>query len=338
MSDKVLLDYGSGGKASQRLIGELFLKNFDNPELRRMNDGAVLSLPGRIAVSTDTFTVDPIFFPGGDIGALAVHGTVNDVAMMGAVPRYLTCGFIIEEGMLMSDLTRIVESMGAAARAAGVAIVTGDTKVVPKGAVDKIFINTTGIGEVIADPAPAGDRAAPGDAILISGTLGDHGLAILSTRQGLAFETPVCSDCASLNHAIETLLRGLPDVHVLRDPTRGGLATTLNEIALSSGVTCEIVEDDIPVRPEVKGGCSLLGLDPLYLANEGKFLCILPEAQAGAALKLMLANPLCTGAKRIGTVVANEKPGTTGRVVLKTGLGGKRLLGMLEGEQLPRIC
>jgi len=338
MSDMVLLDYGSGGKASQRLIGELFLKHFDNPELRRMNDGAVLSLPGKIAVSTDTFTVDPIFFPGGDIGALAVHGTVNDVAMMGAVPRYLTCGFIIEEGLPMADLLRIVESMGAAARAAGVWIVTGDTKVVPKGAVDKIFINTTGIGEVIVDPAPAGDRAAPGDAILISGTLGDHGLAILSTRQGLAFETPVVSDCASLNHAIETLLRGLPDVHVLRDPTRGGLATTLNEIALSSAVTCEIIEDDIPVKPEVKGGCSLLGLDPLYLANEGKFLCILPEAQAEAALTLMRANPLCTGAKRIGTVVAGEKPNAPGRVVLKTGLGGKRLLGMLEGEQLPRIC
>ncbi|MHC1753602.1 hydrogenase expression/formation protein HypE [Humidesulfovibrio sp.] len=338
MSDMVLLDYGSGGKASQRLISELFFKHFDNPELRRMNDGAVLSLPGKIAVSTDTFTVDPMFFPGGDIGRLSVHGTVNDVAMMGAVPRYLTCGFIIEEGLPMADLTRIVASLGDAAREAGVLVVTGDTKVVPKGAVDKLFINTTGIGEVIVDPAPAGDRAAPGDAILISGTLGDHGLAILSTRQGLAFETPVLSDCASLNHAIEALLRGLPDVHVLRDPTRGGLATTLNEIALSSGVTCEIVEDDIPVKPEVKGGCSLLGLDPLYLANEGKFLCILPEAQAEAALGIMRANPLCAGAKRIGTVVAGEKPGAQGRVVLKTGLGGKRLLGMLEGEQLPRIC
>ncbi|HWR03930.1 MAG TPA: hydrogenase expression/formation protein HypE [Humidesulfovibrio sp.] len=338
MSDKVLLDYGSGGKASQRLIGELFLKNFDNPELRRMNDGAVLSVSGKIAVSTDTFTVDPAFFPGGDIGALAVHGTVNDVAMMGAVPRYLTCGFLIEEGLPMADLTRIVESLGAAARAAGVWVVTGDTKVVPKGAADKIFINTTGIGDVIVDPAPAGDRAAPGDAIIISGTLGDHGLAILSTRQGLAFETPVLSDCASLNHAIEALLRGLPDVHVLRDPTRGGLATTLNEIALASNVTCEINEDDIPVRPEVKGGCSLLGLDPLYLANEGKFICILPEAQAEAALSIMRADPLCAGAKRIGTVLPTDKPGAPGRVLLKTGLGGKRLLGMLEGEQLPRIC
>jgi len=337
MSDKVLLDYGSGGKASQRLIGELFLRHFDNPELRRMNDGAVLSVSGRIAVSTDTFTVDPVFFPGGDIGRLAVHGTVNDVAMMGAVPRYLTCGFLIEEGLEMAMLERIVESLGAAAREAGVWVVTGDTKVVPKGAADKIFINTTGIGEVIVDPAPAGDRARPGDAILINGTLGDHGLAILSTRQGLAFETPVLSDCASLNRPIEALLRGLPDVHVLRDPTRGGLATTLNEIAVASAATCEIEEDLIPVRPEVRGGCSLLGLDPLYLANEGKFLCIVPGDQAEAALAILRADPLCAGARKIGEVVPAEA-GQPGRVLLKTGLGGKRLLGMLEGEQLPRIC
>ena len=338
MSDKVLLDYGSGGKASQRLISELFMRCFDNPELRRMNDGAVLSVSGRIAMSTDTFTVDPPFFPGGDIGALAVHGTVNDVAMMGAVPRYLTCGFLIEEGLPMSDLERIVESTGKAAREAGVWIVTGDTKVVPRGAADKIFINTTGIGDVIVDPAPAGDRATAGDAILVSGTLGDHGLAILSTRQGLSFDTPILSDCANLNHVIEKLLRQLPDIHVLRDPTRGGLATTLNEIALSSGVTCEIEEDAIPVKPEVRGGCSFLGLDPLYLANEGKFLCILPEAQAEAALAIMRADPLGGDAKRIGTVTPTDKPGAAGRVILKTGLGGKRMLGMLEGEQLPRIC
>jgi hydrogenase expression/formation protein HypE len=338
MSDKVLLDYGSGGKASQRLIGELFLKHFDNPELRRMNDGAVLSAGAKIAVSTDTFTVDPIFFPGGDIGRLSVHGTVNDVAMMGAIPKYLTCGFIIEEGLPMDTLTQVVASLGAAAREAGVCVVTGDTKVVPRGAADKLFINTTGIGEVVVDPAPAGDRAAPGDAIIVTGTLGDHGLAILSTRQGLAFETPVLSDCASLNHLILALIRALPDVHVLRDPTRGGLATTLNEIALASNVTCEIEEDLIPVRPEVRGGCSLLGLDPLYLANEGKFICILPAEQAEAALAIMRADPLGAGAKRIGTVTAVDKPGQSGRVVLKTGLGGKRLLGMLEGEQLPRIC
>jgi hydrogenase expression/formation protein HypE len=338
MSDKVLLDYGSGGKASQRLIGELFLKHFDNPELRRMNDGALLTISGRIAVSTDTFTVDPPFFPGGDIGRLAVHGTVNDVSMMGAAPRYLTCGFLIEEGLEMATLARIVESFGNAAREAGVWVVTGDTKVVPRGAADKIFINTTGIGELIVDPAPAGDRAAAGDAILISGSMGDHGLAILSTRQGLSFDTPVLSDCASLNHIVARVLRAAPDVHVLRDPTRGGLATTLNEIALASDVTCEIEEERIPVRPEVRGGCSLLGLDPLYLANEGKFLCILPEAQAEAALAAMRADPLGAGAVRIGTVVPKERADAPGRVVLKTGLGGRRLLGMLEGEQLPRIC
>ncbi|MDQ7835812.1 MAG: hydrogenase expression/formation protein HypE [Humidesulfovibrio sp.] len=338
MSDKVLLDYGSGGKASQRFIGELFLENFDNPELRRLNDGAVLGVGAKIAVSTDSFVVDPVFFPGGDIGALSVHGTVNDVAMMGAVPKYLTCGFILEEGLPVEDLTRIVESMGKAAREAGVWIVTGDTKVVQKGAADKIFINTTGIGEVFVDPAPAGDLARPGDAIIISGTLGDHGLAILSTRQGLSFETPVVSDCASLNHVIVELLQNVPDVHVLRDPTRGGLATTLNEIAVASNVTCELDEGLIPVKPEVKGGCSLLGLDPLYLANEGKFICILPEAQADAALELMRKSPLGVDARRIGTVMANDKPGQMGRVLLKTGLGGKRLLGMLEGEQLPRIC
>lgn len=338
MSDKVLLDYGSGGKASQRLIGELFLKHFDNPELRRMNDGAVLQVKGPIAVSTDTFTVDPIFFPGGDIGRLSVHGTVNDVAMMGATPKYLTCGFVIEEGLPMADLEKIVASLGEAAREAGVWVVTGDTKVVPKGAADKIFINTTGVGEIIKDPAPSGDRARPGDAILISGSVGDHGLAILSTRQGLNFDSPVLSDCASLNRPIEALLRGLPDVHVLRDPTRGGLATTLNEIALASAVTCEIEEELIPVLAEVRGGCSLLGLDPLYLANEGKFLCIVPEGDAEEALKLMHADPLCQGAKRIGSVQALEKPGQPGRVILKTGLGGRRMLGMLEGEQLPRIC
>jgi hydrogenase expression/formation protein HypE len=334
MSDKVLLDYGSGGKASQRLIGELFLKSFDNPELRRMNDGAVLSVSGKIAVSTDTFTVDPIFFPGGDIGSLSVHGTVNDVSMMGAVPRYLTCGFILEEGLPMAELMRIVESMGAAARAAGVWIVTGDTKVVPKGAVDKIFINTTGIGDIFVDPAPSGDRARPGDAILVTGSMGDHGLAILSTRQGLAFESPVVSDAASLNHAIVRLLEAVPEVHVLRDPTRGGLATTINEIAGSSNVCCELEEDAIWVRPEVRGGCSLLGLDPLYLANEGKFLCILPEAHAEQALAVLRADPLCDGAVRIGTVTGTHP----GKVILKTSLGGTRLLNMLEGEQLPRIC
>ena len=332
--ERILLDQGSGGKASHRLIGGLFLKYLGNEYLNRLDDAALLDVSGPISVSTDTFTVDPIFFPGGDIGALAVHGTVNDVAMLGARPRFLTCGFIIEEGLPVADLERIVASMGHAAREAGVKVVTGDTKVVPRGMVDKIFINTTGIGEVFAPEPPSGHRATVGDAILISGCMGDHGLAILAQREGLSFEAPVVSDCASLNHLIVRLLEAIPEVHVLRDPTRGGLATTLNEIAGQSGVECRIFEHSIPVRPEVSGGCSFLGLDPLYLANEGKFLCILPARHADQALSIMRADPLGLGATRIGEVRA-EHPG---KVILETPLGGTRLMDMLEGEQLPRIC
>ena len=334
MSEKVLLDYGSGGRASQRLISQLFLGNLGNDELNRLNDAAELVVSGRVAMSTDSFTVDPIFFPGGNIGSLAVHGTVNDVAMMGAIPKYLTCGYIIEEGLPMDDLEKIVVSMAEAARHAGVTVVTGDTKVVPKGAVDKIFINTTGLGDIIADPVPSGDAARPGDAVLISGTIGDHGLTILGTREGLDFEAEVKSDSAALNHLLVKLVQELPEVHVLRDPTRGGLATTLNEITTSSNVCCELNEASLPIRPEVSGGCSILGLDPLYLANEGKFICILPEADAEKALEIMRADPLGADACRIGTMT-DANPG---KVVLVTQLGGKRLLGMLEGEQLPRIC
>jgi hydrogenase expression/formation protein HypE len=334
MSDKVLLDYGSGGRASQRLISELFLKYLGNDELNRLNDAAELSMSGRVAMSTDSFTVDPIFFPGGNIGSLAVHGTVNDVAMMGAIPRYITCAYIIEEGLPMDDLERIVSAMGEAVKTAGVTVVSGDTKVVPKGAVDKIFINTTGVGDIIVNPAPSGDAARSGDAVLISGTIGDHGLTVLGTREGLDFEAKVESDSAALNHLLVKLVQELPEVHVLRDPTRGGLATTLNEITASSNVCCELDENSIPVKPEVKGGCSILGLDPLYLANEGKFLCVLPEAHAEKALEIMRADPLGTDACRIGTMT-DANPG---KVVMLTQLGGKRLLGMLEGEQLPRIC
>ncbi|BCS90226.1 hydrogenase expression/formation protein HypE [Pseudodesulfovibrio sediminis] len=334
MSDKVLLDYGSGGRASQRLISELFLKYLGNDELNRLNDAAELAMSGRLAMSTDSFVVDPIFFPGGNIGSLAVHGTVNDVAMMGAIPRHITCAYIIEEGLPMDDLEQIVAAMGKAAEEAGVTVVSGDTKVVPKGAVDKIFINTTGIGDIIVDPAPSGDAAKPGDAVLISGTVGDHGLTILGTREGLDFEARVESDSASLNHLLIKLVEGLPEVHVLRDPTRGGLATTLNEITSSSNVCCELIESDLPIKAEVKGGCSILGLDPLYLANEGKFLCILPQEHADKALEIMRADPLGAGACQIGTMT-DANPG---KVVLVTPLGGKRLLGMLEGEQLPRIC
>lgn len=331
---KVLLDYGSGGRASHRLIGELFLTHFKSPELARLNDAAVLDVSGPLAVSTDSFVVDPIFFPGGDIGSLAVHGTVNDVAMLGARPLYLTCALILEEGLPMADLERIIASMGRSAEEAGVSIVTGDTKVVPRGQADKIFVNTTGIGRIVAAEPPSGERARPGDAILVSGTMGDHGLTILSQREGLAFDAPVKSDSACLSHLILRLLEAIPDIHVLRDPTRGGLATTLNEIAGQSKAGCLVEEARMPVKPAVKAGCSFLGLDPLYLANEGKFICILPEERAEQALAIMRADPLGKDATRIGSVTAEN----AGKVVLRTPLGGHRLLSMLEGEQLPRIC
>jgi len=338
---KVLLDYGSGGQASQRLIAELFVRHFSNPTLDTLDDAARLELEGPVAMSTDTFTVDPIFFPGGDIGSLAVHGTVNDVAMLGARPLYLSCAFILEEGLPMADLERIVASMAAAADEAGVRIVTGDTKVVPKGAVDKIFINTTGLGSIVASPGPSGHRAAPGDAVLVSGTLGDHGLTVLAQREGLSFASETRSDSACLCHLVAQLLEGVGsagELHVLRDPTRGGLATTLNEIASQSQVAMDIEEASLPVRPEVADGCSFLGLDPLYLANEGKIICIVPQELADAALKVMRANPRGADAVQVGRVLAPDATLAAGQVALTTRLGGRRLLHMLEGEQLPRIC
>jgi len=341
MSDILLLDYGSGGRASHRLVAELFLKHFDNPALAAMDDAARLDITGPVAMSTDSYTVDPIFFPGGDIGSLAVHGTVNDVAMLGARPRFLTCGFILEEGFAMADLETIVASMARAAAEAGVLIVAGDTKVVPRGAVDKIFINTTGIGEIIADPSPSGSRARPGDAILVSGTIGDHGLTVMASRENLSFDMDVRSDSAGLNHMVLAILAAAGEVHVLRDPTRGGLATTLNEIAGQSGVGLLVEEAAIPVNKAVSDGCSFLGLDPLYLANEGKLICIVPEARAEAALAAMRADPHGQAATRVGTVMAGGQGNPAlrpGQVALRTRLGGHRLLGMLEGEQLPRIC
>ncbi len=335
MTDKVLLDYGSGGRASQRLIRDIFLKHLGNPELERLDDAACIrDLRGPVSMSTDTFTIDPLFFPGGDIGSLAVHGTVNDVAMLGAVPRYLSCAFLLEEGLDMLDLERIVSSMSFAARECGVRIVTGDTKVVPRGAADKVFINTTGLGEIISYPPPSGDLARPGDAILVSGAVGNHGLAILAHRQGISFETRVESDSQGLHKVAADLIQEVGDIHVLRDPTRGGLATTLNEISGQSGCEMLILEDNIPVHQEVRGGCSFLGLDPLYLANEGKFICILPQEKAGKALEIMHAHKASQEAVLIGYV----REGKQGRVVLETSLGGHRLLDMLEGEQLPRIC
>ncbi len=337
---RVLLDYGSGGRASHRLINGLFVKHFDNPILSAGDDAARLEITGPLSMSTDSYTVDPIFFPGGDIGSLAVHGTVNDVSMLGARPRYLSCGFIIEEGLPFADLEKVVASMAEAARHAEVNIVTGDTKVVPKGAVDKLFINTTGIGELIMDPPPSGSSARPGDVVLVSGTMGDHGLTILSTREGLNFASDIRSDSAALHKLVQRLLLEVGDIHVLRDPTRGGLATTLNEIAEQSGVVIQVEEGSIPVRKSVTDGCSFLGLDPLYLANEGKLICILPKEKAEAALALCKADPLGVDAAVVGEVQdpADKGPGQAGQVVLRTRLGGHRLLHMLEGEQLPRIC
>lgn len=341
--DKLLLDAGSGGLASHRLVADLFLKYFDNPVLAAMNDAAFLEgdPQGRpMAMSTDAYTVDPPEFPGGNIGSLAIHGTVNDVAMLGAEPRWLTCAFILEEGLDMAFLERVVQAMGKAAADAGVIIAAGDTKVVPRGAVDKIFITTTGVGPVLVDPAPMGHRAAPGDAVLLSGSVGDHGLTVLGRREGLAFEADVKSDSAALNRVVKDLVTELPEVHVLRDPTRGGLATTLNEIAGQSSTVIRVEEKAIPISPAVVSGCSFLGLDPLYLANEGKLLCFLPEEHSDKALEIMRRHEVGTGAVRIGSVIDPKEAtyGRAGQVVLTTNLGGSRLLSMLEGEQLPRIC
>ena len=338
MTKTLLLDCGSGGRASQRLINELFLEQFDNPILRTLDDAAKLELSGPIAMSTDGYTVTPLFFPGGNIGTLAVHGTVNDVSMLGARPRYLTCGFILEEGLDLDLLRKVVESMAEAARSAGVLIVSGDTKVVPRGACDKLFITTAGVGEILVDPSPSGSGARPGDAILVSGAVGDHGLAVLGQRDSLSFLQGVESDSAALNKMVERLMLEVGDIHVLRDPTRGGLATTLNEIAGQSGVVCSIEEASIPIHDAVRSGCDVLGLDPLYLANAGKMLCFVPEAKAQAALDVLRSEPQGREAARIGTVLEAVAPSRPGQVVLQTPIGGRRLLSMLEGDQLPRIC
>lgn len=336
----IQLDAGSGGSASQRLIRELFLRRFSCPELDALNDAARLDISGPLAMSTDSYTVDPLEFPGGDIGALAVHGTVNDVAMLGAEPLYLSCAFIIEEGLPLALLERITLSMAKALKEAGVSIVTGDTKVVPRGAADKLFITTTGIGRIVTPNPPQGHRASPGDAILLSGSLGDHGLTILAGRHQLSPGPGLRSDTAPLNHMATALVRELQEVHVLRDPTRGGLATTLNEIAGQSGQACLIRESTLPLNPEVTEWCAVTGLDPLYLANEGKLICILPQAEAARALDIMRRFPQGRQAVHIGEVIAPDGPdkARAGQVILETPLGGRRLLSMLEGAQLPRIC
>lgn len=331
----IVMGHGGGGTLSAELVEHVFKPAFANDALDRMSDSAVVQLPaGRLAYSTDSFVVRPLFFPGGSIGALAVHGTVNDLAMSGARPLHLSAGFILEEGFPMESLGRIVQDMAAAARAAGVTIVTGDTKVVERGRGDGVYINTSGIG-VIADGLHiAPQRAQPGDAILLSGTLGDHGMAIMSVREGLEFETTIASDCASLHTLVGALLAAVPDVHVLRDPTRGGLASALNEIAASARVGMVVREEAIPVRPQVRSACELLGLDPYFVANEGKLVAIVPGDAAAAALDAMRAHPLGRDAAIIGHVT-DQHPGM---LIGKTAIGASRVITMQIGEQLPRIC
>ena len=333
---RVDMTHGAGGRASAQLIDELFARAFDNDYLRQGHDGALLPLPGsgRLVVATDGHVISPLFFPGGDIGCLSVHGTVNDVAMSGARPLYLAASFILEEGFPLADLKRIVESMAQAAREAGVAIVTGDTKVVEQGKGDGVFITTTGIGVVPEGVNISGDRAQPGDAILVSGTLGDHGVAIMSSRESLGFETTIRSDTAALHDLVARMVAAVPDIHVLRDPTRGGLATTLNEIARQSGVGMMLREEAIPVRQEVEAACEFLGLDPLYVANEGKLICLCAAEHAETLLAVMRAHPLGAEAAIIGSVHADPQH----FVQMETGFGGKRIVDWLTGEQLPRIC
>lgn len=332
----VLLAHGGGGSLSQMLIETMFAPTFDNEWLGRLHDGAVIDVEsGRLAVSTDSFVIRPLFFPGGDIGSLAVHGTVNDVAMCGAVPTALTVGMVIEEGLPMGDLWRIVSSIKAAADEAGVAVITGDTKVVDRGKGDGIFINTTGFGTVPDGIHVAPDRIEPGDVVIVSGTIADHGIAIMSVREGLEFETALESDSASLHGLVGAVLAAGGDgVHVLRDPTRGGVASATNEIAQAAGLGIRLREADIPVSDQVRAACEILGFDPLYVANEGKCIAIVAEEVADAVLAAMRSHPLGTDATVIGEVVEDHP----GRVFLTSRIGGNRVVDMISGEQLPRIC
>ena len=333
---RVDLSHGAGGRAMAQLIDEIFRAAFDNPLLDRGNDQAAFDVAaGRMVMSTDGYVISPLFFPGGDIGSLAVHGTINDIAMAGARPLHLAASYIIEEGFPLADLQRIARSMGAAARDAGVAIVTGDTKVVERGKGDGVFIATTGIGVVPPNLDLSGDRARPGDRVIISGTMGDHGVAVMSTRRNLGFETEILSDSAALHGLVADMVRVAgASLRLLRDPTRGGLATTLNEIAQQSGVGFLIEESAIPVRPEVTAACELLGLDPLYVANEGKLVAVVAPDGADALLAVMRAHPLGRDATLIGETTADEQH----FVQMTTSFGGGRIVDWLMGEQLPRIC
>jgi hydrogenase expression/formation protein HypE len=334
-TDKILLDHGSGGKISHSLTKDMLLPIFNNPILAELNDGAIFDLGGaRLAFSTDSYTVDPIFFPGGNIGDLAINGTVNDIAMCGGDPVYLSAALIIEEGFDFADLKSILQAMGRAADQAGVSVVTGDTKVVPRGAVDRIFINTSGIGLIPETVSVASHLAQPGDQIILSGTIADHGITIMTRREGLAFESDLTSDSAPLNHMVKAMLATGRGVHVLRDPTRGGVGTALNEIAEKSRVGIKIVEQKIPLNGAVAGACELLGFDPLYLANEGKLMAFVAPDQSDAVLKAVKQNAYGKDAAVIGEVIEDHP----GRVVMQTRIGGTRIVDMLAGEQLPRIC
>lgn len=332
---EVVLGHGSGGRLSQQLIQKFILPHFKNELLEPLHDGAIFSVNNtRLAFSTDSFVVSPIFFPGGDIGTLAVHGTVNDLAMCGARPLYITASFIIEEGLPLENLWRIVQSMQAAAKAAGVKIVTGDTKVVDRGKGDQIFINTSGIGLIPEDVNIAPRNARVGDKIIINGPIAQHGMAIMSVRDGLEFETQIVSDTAPLNGLVEAMLAASKDIHVFRDPTRGGVTSALNEIAQSACVGVRIDESCVPISEPVKAACEILGLDPLYVANEGKLLAFVPAEKSDGVLAAMRAHPFGKDSAVIGEVV-DDMPGF---VTMKTKVGGQRVVEMLAGEQLPRIC
>ena len=329
------MTHGSGGRAMAQLITSLFYQHLDNDLLRQANDQAAFDISGgRMVMSTDGHVVLPLFFPGGDIGSLAVHGTINDVAMSGARPLYLSAAFILEEGFPLADLDRVVASMAQASRDAGVPVVTGDTKVVERGKGDSLFITTTGVGQVPPGVAISGDRARPGDAILINGSIGDHGVTIMSCREHLGFETSIQSDSAALHELVAAMVEAVPDIHCLRDPTRGGLASTLNELAQQSGVGMRIRESDLVIKQEVTAACELLGLDPLYVANEGKLVCICAQEDAARLLQVMQAHPLGREAAIIGEVVDDPH----GLIQMETSFGGSRVVDWLVGEQLPRIC
>lgn len=333
---RVDLSHGAGGRAMAHLISEIFHAAFDNPMLRAGNDQAAFEVAaGRMVMTTDGYVVSPLFFPGGDIGSLAVHGTINDVAMAGAKPLYLSAGFIIEEGFAFADLKRIADSMAAASRAAGVPIVTGDTKVVERGKADGVFITTTGVGIAPRELVLSAEQARPGDKVLLSGFIGDHGVAVMSQRQNLAFETSIQSDSAALHELVAAMVAAAPQgLRVMRDPTRGGLAATLNELAQQSAVGFRLDEDAVPVRPEVAAACELLGLDPLYVANEGKLVAVAAPEAAEALLAAMRAHPLGRDAAIIGEVIEDDHH----FVQMTTAFGGGRIVDWLAGEQLPRIC